>query len=315
MSDTVACRHYGRDFTVGEMALLQALIAGPPKRNRSQVATEFCHRTGWLEPDGGLKTMMAKCAMLRRHRDRVITLSAATRPPRRTPRVSRFGAASEPPPSPAPATLDAGRPIRPVPITGAGRKASRVWNEFIARDHYLGYKTLVGARMRYAVHDRDGRPQAMLGYFTATWKPPRDAFIGWPAETRARILHRMIDNSRFLILPWIRIPNLASHILSVVRRLLPLDWRRQYNVTPVLMETSVEIPRFTGATYRAPDGSGSEQRKDAGASIRTGNAGNRKMASGSARSGKTGKEPSTADQNKLKSRKYGTAARRTHPSA
>ena len=89
-------------------------------------------------------------------------------------------------------------------------------------------------------------------FSTAAWKTaPRDAFIGWPEETRARNLNRMIDNSRFLILPWIRIPNLASHILSVVRRQLPLDCRRQYNVTPVPMETFVEIPRFTGATYRA----------------------------------------------------------------
>ena len=251
MSDTVDCRYHGRGFSAGEMALMRALIAGPPARNRSQLATEFCRQTGWVKPDGGLKTMMAKVTMLKMHRDGVITLPPA-RPARKKTRVITFGPETEPPSSPAPVTLDAVRPIHLVRITGAGRKASRLWNEFIARYHYLGYKTLVGAQMRYAVHDRDGRPLAMLGFSTAAWKTaPRDAFIGWSPQTREKNLPLMIDNSRFLILPWIRIPNLASHILSVIRKQLPNDWARQYKITPVLIETFVEIPRFTGTTYRA----------------------------------------------------------------
>ena len=251
MSDTVDCRYHGRGFSAGEMALMRALIAGPPARNRSQLATEFCRQTGWVKPDGGLKTMMAKVTMLKMHRDGVITLPPA-RPARKKTRVITFGPETEPPSSPAPVTLDAVRPIHLVRITGAGRKASRLWNECIARYHDLGYKTLVGAQMRYAVHDRDGRPLAMLGFSTAAWKTaPRDAFIGWSPQTREKNLPLMIDNSRFLILPWIRIPNLASHILPVIRKQLPNDWARQYNITPVLIETFVEIPRFTGATYRA----------------------------------------------------------------
>ena len=174
MSGTVDCRYHGRDFTVEEMALMRTLIAGPPARNRSQLATEFCRQTGWVKPDGGLKTMMAKVTMLKMHRDGVITLPPA-RPARKKTRVMTFGPETEPPSSPAPVSLDAVRPIRLVRVTGAGRKASRLWNEFIARYHYLGYKTLVGAQMRYAVHDRDGRPLAMLGFSTAAWKtaPPR----------------------------------------------------------------------------------------------------------------------------------------------
>ena len=106
--------------------------------------------------------------------------------------------------------------------------------------------------MRYAVHDRDGRPVAMLGFSTAARKlAPRDRFIGWTPELREKNRPLVIDNPRFLILPWTTIPNLGSHILSLVRWRLPEDWTERYNVTPVLIETIVETPRFTGALYKA----------------------------------------------------------------
>ena len=112
--------------------------------------------------------------------------------------------------------------------------------------------TLVGAQMRYAVHDRDGWPVAMLGFSTAAWKlAPRDTFIGWTPQLREKNLPLMVDNPRFLILPWINIPNLGSHILAIIRRRLPEDWTERYNTTPVLIETFVETPRYTGAVYRA----------------------------------------------------------------
>ncbi len=248
--DTIECRYHGRDFTTGEMALMRALIASSPQQTRAGLARAFCRAIGWVKPDGGLKAMMARLTMLKIHRDGIITLP----PPRRLrlpPRPPSFGPETEPPASP-PLTLEAARPLHFVKVTGAGRGASRLWNEFIARYHYLGYKTLVGAQMRYAVHDRDGHPLAMLGFSAAAWKvAPRDDFIGWTPETRERNLPLMLDNSRYLIMPWIRIPNLASHILSRVRRQLPLDWYTQYRVTPVLMETFVETPRFSGITYKA----------------------------------------------------------------
>ncbi len=106
--------------------------------------------------------------------------------------------------------------------------------------------------MRYAVQDREGRPLAMLGFSAAAWKTaPRDAFIGWSPEVRERNLYRVINNARYLIMPWIRIPGLASHILSRARRQLPKDWQSHHNISPVLMETFVETPRFSGITYKA----------------------------------------------------------------
>ena len=132
-----------------------------------------------------------------------------------------------------------------------GTRESKLWNEFVARYHYLGYKTLVGAQMRYAVHDRDGWPLAMLGFSTAAWKlAPRDNFIGWTRQLREKNLPFVVDNPRFLILPWIEIPNLGSHILALIRRRLPEDWAERYNTTPVLIETFVETPRYTGAVLQ-----------------------------------------------------------------
>ena len=215
---------------------------------------EFCRKKPLnqraVKPDGGLKDMMARVTMLAMHRDGLIVLP----PPRgrqHRPKPVVFGPDTEPPLLPAPTTLDEVRPIDLRPVVRETREG-RLWNEFVARYHYLGYKTLVGAQMRYAVHDRNGWPIAMLGFSTAAWKlAPRDNFIGWTPRSREKNLPLVVDNPRFLILPWITIPNLGSHILALIRRRLPLDWAERYNTTPVLIETFVETPRYTGAVYRA----------------------------------------------------------------
>ena len=250
MTGTVECRYYGRDFTTEEMALLRALVAASPPPNRHALSREFCRRIGWFKPDGGLKDMMARVTMLAMHNDGLIVLPPPKwpRPPRR-PMV--FGPDSEPPLFPPPTTLDEIRPLELRPVVRSSREG-KLWNEFIARYHYLGYKTLVGAQIRYAVYDRDGWALAMLGFSTAAWKlAPRDKLIGWTPQQREKNLPLVVDNPRSLILPWIKIPNLGSHILAIIRRRLPHDWTERYNTTPVLIETFVQTPRYTGAVYRA----------------------------------------------------------------
>ncbi len=107
-----------------------------------------------------------------------------------------FGPDTEPPLFPAPTTLDEVRPLDPRPVV-RGTRESKLWIEFVARYHYLGYKTLVGAQMRYAVHDRNGWPLAMLGVSTAAWKlAPRDTFIGWTRQLREKNLPFVADNPR-----------------------------------------------------------------------------------------------------------------------
>ncbi len=250
MTGSVECRYHGRDFSADEMALLRALIAGPPALNRHALSKEFCRRIGWFKADGGLKDMMARVVMLAMHKDGLIELPPPKwpRPPRRP---ATFGPDTEPPLLPPPDTLQAVRPLSLRPIVGYSRKG-KLWNEYVARYHYLGYTTLVGAQMRYAVHAHDGTPLAMLGFSTAAWTlAPRDRFIGWSRQMREKNLPLVVDNPRFLILPWVHIPNLGSHILALVRQRLPGDWTARYGNNPVLIETFVETPRYTGAVYRA----------------------------------------------------------------
>ena len=200
MTGAVECRYYGRDFTADEMALLRALIAGPAPLSRRALSIEFCRRVGWLKPDGGLKDMMARVTMLAMHRDGLIELPAPRWQGGR-PKPIVFGPDTEPPMFPAPTSLDEVRPLQMRTVVHSTREG-RLWNEFVARYHYLGYKTLVGAQMRYAVHDRNGWPVAVLGFSTAAWKlAPRDNFIGWTPKLREKYLPLVVDNPRFLILP------------------------------------------------------------------------------------------------------------------
>ena len=185
MTERIECRYYGRDFTAGEMALLGALIAGPPPLNRHALSKAFCRRIGWFKPDGGLKDMMARVTMLAMHKDGRITLP----PPKwrqNRPGPMVFGPDTEAPLFPAPTTLDAVRPLDLRTVVRGSREGKR-WNEFVARYHYLGYQTLVGAQMRYAVHNRDGWPLALLGFSTAAWRlAPRDRFIEWTPALRGK---------------------------------------------------------------------------------------------------------------------------------
>ena len=106
--------------------------------------------------------------------------------------------------------------------------------------------------MRYFVEAPDGLLLALLGCGAAAWKTaPRDRFVGWDAPTRQRNLPLVVNHARYLILPWIRIPSLASHLLACLQRQLPDDWQQRYGIRPVLLETFCETPRFAGTCYRA----------------------------------------------------------------
>ena len=248
--DRVVCRYHGREFTAREIRLLRQLIAQRPARHRAQLSREFCRRIRWLRPDGGLKDMAARVAMLAMQRDGWIVLP----PPRRRlypPRPANRQL-SQPPLGAPPATLHDAQPLNLVLVTARDRQASDHWNACIAAHHYLGYTPQTGAQMRYTVFDRNGYPLALLGFAAAAWKlAPRDRFIGWPDPTRQRHLDRIVNNTRLLVLPWVRLPNLVSHLFKRLARQLPEDWHNRYRVTPVLIETFVETPRFTGTVYKA----------------------------------------------------------------
>ena len=134
-------------------------------------------------------------------------------------------------------------------VTATG--SSRLWNEYIARYHYLGYTPLAGSQMRYNVF-AGAQLVALISFGASAWKlAARDRFIGWDPLQRQRNLQLVVNNARFLILPWIQSKGLASKILSMVARQLPIDWVSRYDICPVLLETFVETPRHRGTCYKA----------------------------------------------------------------
>lgn len=246
-------RYCGRDFTEAEIQWIRERAAGG-EMNRNKMSKAFCEHVGWYKPDGGLKDMSARVAMLRMHRDGLIEL-----PSRRHGggggKIIPIGPIVETD-SPGvlmkvPELLEQVRPLE-FHIADTARYR-RIWRSYIERYHYIGYKTLPGAQISYIVRSaRDGEAVAVLGFGAAAWKTaPRDSFIGWSKEQRVRNLPLVINNARFLILPWIRMKNLASHILGECEKRIGDDWEQRYSIRPVLLETFCEIPRFLGTCYKA----------------------------------------------------------------
>ena len=248
MHDAESHRYCGRLFSADEIQRIRNLTAAEPKRNRAQLSREVCDILGWLRPDGRLKDMSCRVAMIRMERDGLITLPPPQQRNGNGRHRPRFTPASEPE---DPISLPAGRLGDLTFRIVENRRDSSLWNELIERYHYLGYKPLPGAQLRYFIFSGP-RLLAALGFGASAWKvAPRDRFIGWDSQARSQNLHLVVNNARFLILPWVTSKNLASRILSAVAKRLPLDWEKRYGYAPALLETFVEQDRFRGTCYRA----------------------------------------------------------------
>ncbi len=230
--DETTYRYCGRLFSVEQIDRIRQLIQAVPPLNRAQLSRKVCDELGWLRPDGRRKDMSCRVALLRMERDGLIRLPHPQRingngriRPRQTP-------VSDPQPPLKGAAGEVGELLlRPVRT----RKQSSLWNELIQRYHYLGYKPLPGAQIRYLVFGsltspsklcpRDPTPLlAALGFGAAAWSvAPRDQWIGWTPHQRQRNLHLVLNNARFLILPWVQLRNLASRILAAAAKQLPAD--------------------------------------------------------------------------------------------
>jgi hypothetical protein len=241
----------GRGFTPAELDLIRELAESLPTRRA--IADAVCDALGWHAPDGRRKDMTARVALGRMAADQLLTLP----PPRNGNGNGRHARHADSggqltlpmPPCPAATLADLG----PVTISAVdGRAASRQWNQLIRDHHYLGYNPLAGAQIRYLAATPAAGQIAALAFAASAWKcAPRDTWIGWDAATRAANLNLICGNARFLIRPDITVPNLASWLLAAITRRLPADWQARYGYAPVLAETFVETPRFTGASYRA----------------------------------------------------------------
>jgi len=242
-------RYSGREFTDEELRQIVDLIARHPELNRAALSRRVCEQFDWRRPDGRLREMSCRVAMLRMQADGLIVLPRPLKQARGPRRQL----------APTPAT-DPQSPITvPVHELGALRlevvpgrvDASRLWNEYVARYHYLGYTPMSGSQIRYNVY-AGPRLVALISFGASAWRlADRDRLIAWNTEQRLRNLHRIVNNARFLILPWVQSKGLASKILSLTARQLPRDWLQRYGYRPVLLETFVESPRHQGICYKA----------------------------------------------------------------
>lgn len=239
----------GRIFTVDEIHFIKNLIAENPGASRWALSRKLCLSWDWVQPNGALRDMVCRSFMLRLHEAGHIKLPAKKRNPD-NPLVNRK--------SPGKVDIDQ-TPINrslseilPLEIRQVRRtKFERTANSLIEHYHYLGYCHPVGEHLKYIVFSKD-RPIACMSWSSAPRHIGcRDRFIGWEPEVRKRNLHLIAYNSRYLILPWVQVRFLASHVLGKIARVLPIDWQEVYNHPLYYLETFIDGDRgFAGSCYR-----------------------------------------------------------------
>lgn len=245
---TAIGRYCGREFSDADIACIRRITEEEPSRTRRAISLLVCEALSWRKPDGGWKQMSCRVALLRMQADGLLRLPTPRHGGSNGRRYLRRTLGAEPQP---PICEPAGQlHDLQLKLVSAGPE-SLLWNEYVERYHYLGYHKLPGAQLRYFAQTQ-GKRVALLGFGAAAWKTsPRDVFIGWTPARRERRLHLVVNNARFLILPWVSSRHLASKLLGMAARRLPDDWQHRYGYRPVLLETFVEKRRFAGTCYKA----------------------------------------------------------------
>jgi len=241
----------GRQLTSREWCLIKEVTRDCADVGLTELARTICELLGWQRPNGGLKSRECYLFLLNLRSRGWLSWLPPPRPRARHPHVTTLNASSDPQ-MPIGGSLAACSPVQLERIMQVGQR--QLFEQYIHRYHYLGYRVPCGAQLRYFVRSAQ-EPHPMLAcllFTSAAWKmAPRDAYIGWSREAREANLGHVINHSRFLILPWVRIAHLASHILARAARQLRLDWRECYGVEPLLLETLVDRDRYGGTCYRA----------------------------------------------------------------
>jgi len=248
MDDTVL-RYRGRTITAAQVVQIQALVAAQPEASRRALSRQVCELWQWRQPNGVLRDIVCRGLLVALHRAGHLVL-----PPVRA-RVPPPASTRRPPPviavdtTPLHASLRALRPLEFRQVRRTPEEA--VCNSLLAQYHYLGYVRPIGEHLKYMVYAQ-GRPIACFVWSSAPRHlGPRDRFIGWTPEVRRRHLHLIAYNPRYLILPWVHVPHLASHLLGRMATILFHDWPRVYGHPIYFLETFVDPTRFRGTCYRA----------------------------------------------------------------
>jgi hypothetical protein len=248
---TLARPIQGRTFNEKDLSFVRELIANHPTWSRHQLSLSLAEAWNWRTATGRLKNFASQSLLLKLEKRGLIRL-----PPRRQAPSAHLIRPPEPElpwPDPDPITGSLAG-ITPLSIEPLSTKQSRyqVLAHYLIRHHYLGLRRSVGENMAYVARDPMGRDIACALFGAAAWRvQPRDEFIGWDDTTRAKRLSWITNNVRFLILPWVCVPHLASHLLARLARRLPYDWQAKYGHPVHLIETFVDRSRFKGTCYRA----------------------------------------------------------------
>jgi hypothetical protein len=241
----------GRRIGSVEIGEIRALIAENPRWSRWRLSRVLAQRWQWYAASGQLKDMAARTLLLTLHERGLIALPQRRRAPLTRGLDAGPDLFDSVAPEPVVASLSGLRPLR-LELVGPKQSDYRRFGQYLTQHHYLGYRGPVGENLAYLIRSRTGVDLACLLFGAAAWQcAPRDRWIGWSAPQRAQRLPWVANNSRFLILPWVRVPHLASHILSQIAQRIDADWQRRYHHPIYLLETFVQQDRFQGACYQA----------------------------------------------------------------
>jgi len=244
-----AWRYRGREISAAEIVFIQQLIAEHPRASRRALSRQLCEAWGWKQANGAPRDMVCRGLLLMLHRAGQIVLPPVRyTPPNPLVRRAR----------PVPVQIDT------MPLHGRLSELGRLdfqqvrrsgdeplFDSLIEQHHYLGYEQPVGEHLKYLVWAQ-GRPIACLAWSSAPRHlSSRDRFIGWSAEARRRNIRFLAYNTRFLILPWVHVEHLASHLLGRTARVLSGDWERIYGHPIYFLETFIDPARFRGTCYQA----------------------------------------------------------------
>ena len=240
----------GRKITDGEIALIRDLMARHRDWGRTRLSEELCRYWNWRNAQGRIKDMAARTLLLKLERRGCIDL-----PPRQRPSTNQFRnrhlPLTEPAAEPIHGSLAELRPLS-ASLVAPRSEDLPLFKGLLGKYHYLGHRNTVGENLRYLIRNRHGRPLACALFGSAAWKcADRDVFLGWDRPTRERNLQGLTNNTRFLILPWVQVSHLASHVLGLIARRMRDDWQAKYGHPVHALETFVDRSRFKGTCYRA----------------------------------------------------------------
>jgi hypothetical protein len=242
-------KYRGKIVTSEDIEFIKKLIIENPDDSRRGLSKKLCLVWNWVQPNGALRDMVCRGLLLQLHREGYLKLPAKKCNPN-NPFLHRTKPSNiEIDQTPIITTVSEIIPLKIVQVRRTSME--RLFNSLIDQYHYLGYCQPVGEHLKYVIFTK-GRPIACMTWSSAPRHIGcRDKFIGWSASGRKQNLHFIAYNSRFLILPWVRVPSLASHVLGKIARVLSQDWQRMYNHPVYFLETFVDIEKFKGICYQA----------------------------------------------------------------